>query len=359
MPDNHPSTPTIWNGVFSGKLNNGTITKSVTTDTYNAIGNPYPSAISANAFIDANGITEPLYFWRKTNNATQPSYATYTKAGGTGTTAANLGDPQNLVPNGTIQVGQGFIVKTTGNSIVFDNTMRTFNTANQFLRQQEEKSRLWLNITDTTGEFYQTMVAYMPEATAAVDNAIDGKYINTVPLSLTSKINEDAYVIQGRGLPFDTTDVVPLIFSTTTNGNFTIALDHVDGLFENNQMVYLKDNTANAIQNLNEGNYTFTSSSGSYANRFEIVYQEALSVDQQQFAAEQVIVYANTQVITINSGSTTIAAINIYDVSGRVLYHQNAVNTNVLNLINNYPHGVLLIEIKSISGETVVKKMAN
>jgi endonuclease I len=359
MPDNHPTTPTIWNGTFTGKLNNGTITKTLASNTYNAVGNPYPSTISADAFIDANGLTEPLYFWRKTNNSAQPSYATYTKAGGTGTTAANLGDPMNLVPNGTIQIGQGFIVKTTGNSIVFDNTMRTTNTANQFLRQQDEKSRLWLNITDTTGEFYQTMIAYMPNATTEVDEAIDGKYINAVPLSLTSKINEEAYVIQGRGLPFDSTNVVPLIFSTTSNGTFTISLDHTDGLFETGQSIYIKDNTANSIHNLNEGSYTFTSQTGTFANRFEVVYQESLSANQLQFDSNQVIVYSNSQEIVINTGATTISEVHLYDITGRLLYNKKGVNTSTLQIPNNYPHEVIIVEIKSISGGAVVKKIGN
>ncbi|MBC8884201.1 autotransporter-associated beta strand repeat-containing protein [Flavobacterium piscinae] len=69
MPDDHPSaTATVWNGSFNGVPNNGDVSVSVTNDTYNAVGNPYPSTIDADDFITANGISEALYFWRKTNN---------------------------------------------------------------------------------------------------------------------------------------------------------------------------------------------------------------------------------------------------------------------------------------------------
>jgi endonuclease I len=359
MPNNHPSIPTIWNGTFSGNFNNGTITNTVTANTYNVIGNPYPSTISADAFIDENALTEPLYFWRKTNNTAQTSYATYTKAGGTGTTAANLGDPLNLIPNGTIQVGQGFIVKATGNTIKFNNSMRTANFSNQFLRQGEEKSRFWLNITDNQGEFYQTMVAYMSEATSDVDFSIDGKYIDEVPLSLNSKINDEAYVIQGRGTPFTTSDIVPLIFSTNTSGNFTISIDHVDGLFAEGQAIYLKDKTANNIHNLNEGSYSFYASTGNYSDRFEIVYQETLNVSSHYFTSDQIIVYHNNRDIIINSAAVNMDQIRIFDISGRLLFEQSNMNTNTIRLINNYPHEVLLIEIKAITGEIVTKKIGN
>ena len=198
--------------------------------------------------------------------------------------------------------------------------MRTANFSNQFLRQGEEKSRIWLNITDNQGEFYQTMVAYMPEATLDVDFSIDGKYITEVPLSLNSKINDEAYVIQGRGTPFTTSDIVPLIFSTNTSGNFTISIDHVDGLFAEGQAIYLKDKTANNIHNLNEGSYSFYASNGNYSNRFEIIYQETLNVNSHYFTSDQIIVYHNNKDIIINSAAVNMEQIRMFDISGRLLF---------------------------------------
>ncbi|MDO8316346.1 MAG: M12 family metallo-peptidase, partial [Flavobacterium sp.] len=77
MPNNHPTAATIWEGQFEGIPNNGNYNLTVTSNTYNAIGNPYPSSLNANTFMTTNGITEALYFWRKTNNTLTSSYATY------------------------------------------------------------------------------------------------------------------------------------------------------------------------------------------------------------------------------------------------------------------------------------------
>lgn len=122
--------------------------------------------------------------------------------------------------------------------------MRTADNQNQFLRMKEiEKNRIWLNPSKDAVPVNQMMVAYMTGATQDIDPAIDGRYINDSQTALNSLINNEEFVIQGRSVPFDPTDVVPLAFKTTTSGNFTIAIDHVDGLFTAEQDIILKDNT--------------------------------------------------------------------------------------------------------------------
>ena len=54
-------------------------------------------------------------------------------------------------------------------------------------------------------------------------------------------INQDKnLVIQGRALPFEETDVVPLGYSTTISGVFSINIDAVDGLLVD-QDVFIED----------------------------------------------------------------------------------------------------------------------
>jgi hypothetical protein len=114
-------------GEFLGRPNNGiVILNGLASDKYHAIGNPYPSTMSANAFIDGNDTDGTLYFWRKTNQGAGTAYATYTKVGGT---APATGLVELGIPNGTVQVGQGFIVRTgiSSTSLTFTNSMRTSN----------------------------------------------------------------------------------------------------------------------------------------------------------------------------------------------------------------------------------------
>jgi hypothetical protein len=362
VANNHNAvTPTAWAGQFTGVPNNGTVSLSVTNGTYNAIGNPYPSTISADSFISANSITDALYFWRKTNNvnqATAPttSYATYTYAGGAGTGPNGLG---GITPNGTIQVGQGFIAKATSSSLNFTNAMRTTNNSNQFLRIGE-RSRVWLDLYNSSGSVSQVLVAYMLGATLGIDPAIDGHYINDAPTALTSIINNEEFAVQGRPLPFDATDVVPLGFKSQAAGSFTIALNNVDGLFaSNNQAVYLKDNLTNTIQDLTTGSYSFATEAGTFNTRFEITYENLLATQNPVFTENNVVVYKENQELVINSGNVMMAKVQVYDLRGRLLVEKTGINAKEVHINAGDTNAVLIVKITSDGYGTVTKKVVN
>ena len=358
MPNDHPTTPTIWTGTFTGIPTSGAVSVPVTSGTYNAIGNPYPSTLDTDAFIDANGITEALYFWRKTNNSANPSYATYTKAGGVGT--ANSADPLGLIPNGVIQVGQGFIAKATSNAVSFTNAMRIATNGNQFLRTKiTDKSRIWLNLTNASGFFSQTMVAYMDGATSGIDAAIDGRYFNDSKTALTSIINNEEFTIQGRSLPFDASDVVSLGFKTEIAGDFTLAIDHTDGLFASGQKVFLKDNLTNTVNDLSTANYKFTSDSGVFNDRFALVYQKTLGTNQEDLLSNQITVYKQNDKIRIDAGKLIMKGIKVYDLNGRLLLERKNINANQAVLSVVAAKQALLITITSNDGIVIIKKIIN
>jgi len=355
MPNDHPTTPTVWTGNFSGVLNNGPVSLGVTSDTFNAIGNPYPSTIDADAFISDNDIVEALYFWRKTNNSATTSYATYTTLGGVSNSG---GDSLLLVPNGVIQVGQGFIVKSTSTSLNFTNSMRIGDNSDQFLRELDDKNRFWLNLTNASGFFHQTLIGYMENATLSIDPAIDGRFFNDSQTALTSIVNNEEFSIQGRTLPFDINDVVPLGFKSELAGSYTITLDHFDGLFDDVEInIFLKDNLTNSVQNLNEGSYTFATEAGVFNNRFEIVYINPLAVNQNVFEANDVVIYKQNQELVINSSSVLMSDIKIFDVQGRLILNKKDINSSETRINLAPKNQVLLVQITSNEYGTVTKKV--
>jgi len=366
MPNNHPSTATVWAGAFAGVPNNGDYGFSMVDNgvgqRFNAVGNPYPSPIDATAFVgnttNAANTTGTLYFWRKTNNAASPSYCSWTTGGFVTNSEAQVFDP-----NDVIQTGQGFFVEASGSgtSLVFDNTMRTDDHANQFFRNQNtiERNRIWLNATNAEGLFSQTLVGYMTGATNAIDYAIDGKYINDGPIALTSIIDNEKFVIQGRSLPFDVTDSVPLEFKATTAGNYTIAIDHVDGLFLGEQAIYLRDLLMGVDHDLKAAAYSFTSDAGTFSERFEIVYQSTLSVANPNFE-NGVVVYSKNKVIEINAGLESMASVRVIDIRGSVVAHLKDVNANTLSIpLSQIGNQVLIVQITGTNGKTVSKKVVH
>jgi hypothetical protein len=365
MPNNHPTTATIWNGQFSGVPNNGdysyTMQDIAVGQRFNLVGNPYPSPINANSFVSANStnITGALYFWRKTNNALSPSYCTWTTIGFTSNGEAEVFDPNNI-----IQTGQGFFVEASGNgtALNFTNSMRVDDHANQFFRDQNsansETNRFWLNALNASGSFSQALIGYVPSATQGYDATIDGKYINDGDIALTSLIGADKFAIQGRALPFNANDVVPMSFKATTAGNYSIAIDHADGLFSGSQAILLKDNVTGTIQDLKTGSYTFASAAGTFDSRFEILYQQPLDVDLPIFNENQVIIYKNpADELVINTGKILMDSVKIFDIRGRLVQERKAINASEMVINAGLANEVLLVKITSQDGITVTKKV--
>lgn len=363
MPNTAVTAPTTetFTGIFTGVPNNGDITKAVTYNGasfgYNIIGNPYPSTLDAQAFITANtaNIESTLYFWRKVNAVTGSAYAVYTPLGSTTST------PSSALPNGTIQVGQGFFVKAKSNTNVnFTNAMRVANNQNQFFRTKQvvEQDRLWLNLTNTSGVFSQALVGYRSDATSGVDT-FDGKYINDSGIALTSNINNEEYTIQGRPA-FDPSDVLALNFKTDVAGDYIIALDHFDGVFTLGQDVYLVDSKTGTETDLKTGAYTFNAAAGTDNARFSLKYQKTLKVEAPAFNENSVRVYKNNGTLYVNSGNVAISNIKVFDIQGRLLAEQKNVKATTTTMNNlKGVNQVLVVKITGEDNNLISKKVVN
>lgn len=365
-PWNHPTAPAIFAGTFTGVPNNGNVPLAVTNGLFYAVGNPYPSTISADTFISNNNIGNNasvagsgLYFWRKTNNTDQTnhpssSYATYTTAGG----VKSGGDTLNIIPNGVIQVGEGFVVKATSGALQFNNGQRIANNANQFLRDAAiERHRIWLNLSDSVSNVNQMLISYMTGATQDVDASIDGRFFDDTPTALNSLINNEEFAVQGRSLPFDGGDVVRLAFKAANAGSYTISLDHVDGLFTGeSQKVYLKDNQTAVVHDLGGDPYTFATTAGTFNNRFEIVYQSTLGVNPI-FDSNSVVIYHQNNEFVVNSGNNIMASIKVFDIRGRLIEEKKSIDTTQATIKGGSSNQVLLVQITSQEGAVITKKV--
>jgi hypothetical protein len=355
-----PSTPLSWTGTFTGIPNNGTlsITMSTAADGYNAVGNPYPSALNIDKFLNDNSanINGTLWFWRKRNEATNTtSYSTCTTAGITG---GNVHPYQN---DNFISVGQGFIVKASSTTLNFTNTMREANNQKQFFKtKQVERNRIWINLSNNNIIVNQMMLAYMTGATQGIDPAIDGKYFNDSQTALNSLIDNEEFAIQGRALPFDGTDVVPLAFKATISGNYTISIDHADGLFANGQDVYLFDSKTGTETNLATSSYSFVAESGVDNARFSLKYQKTLGKNQSVLNDNNVLIYKNKGTFYVKAGDETISNIKVYDIQGKKVAELKNLNANLvpikdLKAINQ----VLVFEISLQENKVITKKVVN
>lgn len=362
-------TPTAYAGQFTGLPNNGDISVALIDGLaaglrYNLVGNPYPSTVNMTQFVSDNSsnIESTLYFWRKTNGV-GTAYCTWAPAvsPATGTFVSN-GNTQSVDPLGVLQTGQGFFVeaKSGATSLTFNNGQRVADNAGQFFKTKQvaDAGRIWLNATNTSGDFSQMALTYSSQATQGVD-VYDGKYINDSKFALTSNINNAEYTIQSRS-GFDVSDVVALNFKTATSGDYTIAIDHLDGLFVTDQDIYLVDSKTGAETNLKTSPYNFTADSGTDNSRFTLKYQKTLKVDAATFNDNSVKVYINNGTLYVNSGALAIANIKIFDIQGRLIKEQTNIKATTATISNlRASNQVLIVQVRGEDNSEVTKKVMN
>lgn len=390
-PNTFNASPAVFTGIFTGVPNNGTISVALDASNqgFNLLGNPYPSPIDATAFVTANSslIDGTLYFfshnaksdgtaYETSSGGTGMQYATWNGTGGTAAAVGISGIGQNTsTPNGTIQVGQGFIVKASAaGNLSFTNAMRTVTgtpaNADQFFKMVNTKSttaaiaatdkhRLWLNLNNESGDgLSQLLVGYVDGATNEVDNLYDGEEFGNPKTSLTSLLNDKNYTIQGRALPFADTDTVPLAFKAAANGTYTIALNKTDGIFAADQEVLLKDNVTGTVTNLKTGGYTFTVTAGTANSRFELAYSKSAI---NSMGLEALITAVKKQgVFQINTNGAILKDVAVYDIQGHEILKQQNIN-NTTSSLTGLPstRGIFILKVTTDDNQTQTIKIIN
>ena len=372
-------TANTWTGEFFGIPNNGTITAPVVlsgANDMNLLGNPYPSAVDADAFLTFNKPSNggvlggTLFFWTHntpitSNNYSYSDYASYNLTGGIGTMAPSnpCSGCNNAIPNGKIGAGQSFFIQAVGTgNATFNNAMR-FGTNSQFYRLNSvsnaiEKNRVWLDITNNNGLYKQVLVGYIEGATNDYDLSYDGNSVDVGnAIMMYSILGDRKLGIQGRALPFDANEEIPLGYKSTVAGDFEIKLSDYDGLFLN-QDVYLEDTLLNVIHNLKSGNYSFATAIGTFDTRFKLIFS-ATTLNNPDISPSSFIVFHTNNQITVNSGIATMKEIIIYDIEGRKLNSYTTQNASEFSFDSPTKNQVLLLKIITSDSKIFYKKILN
>ncbi|HEY6144506.1 MAG TPA: T9SS sorting signal type C domain-containing protein, partial [Flavobacterium sp.] len=155
-------------------------------------------------------------------------------------------------------------------------------------------------------------------------------------------------------------DEVPLGYKTTIDGTFSINIQQVDGLLAN-QEVFIEDKLTNTEFDLKSGNYTFSTTVGTFNDRFVLKYkssQKTLGTGDFDAQTSKVLVSVKNKQIKINASAETIKNVVVYDVSGRQIYQKDNVNSNELviaNLVSS--NQVLIVKTTLQNGTTTTDKI--
>ena len=388
------------NYTFVGKPNNASITSTIGPNNLNLIGNPYASALDANAFITANATTTTgaLYFWE--HFSTNPShiltqyqggYAARTLVGGTPPISpvgiSGIGS-SSKTPGRFVPVGQGFFIfgSATGGTVTLSNSQRLFvkendpssntlfknnltntlfNNDNDFYSEDNfQKIRLGFN--DRNNYHRQILLGFMNEnATSGIDAGYDAHLLDNQPNDFYFNNAESKLNISGEG-NFNESSIYPLGVKIDALGTVTFSLDSIEN-FEQNVDVYIYDNLTEIYHDIKDEDFSIELEPATYTTRFSLRFINPATLSSANFENSNAIQIAYTgsnSMLTIKNKleDTTVEKIELFNMLGQSVGGWNVKDQNQENIqipIKNYTTGTYIVKIKTDKGDTSKKIIIN
>ncbi len=377
---------------YSGTINNGEITIPITTtnlinpggndwgdDDWNLIGNPYPSAISAASFWTENAqnnnrIMDAVYFWDEadtTGGYNQHSdYASWNLSGG-----VNSGNSVKM-PQGHIASGQGFwVVASTNTNVVFTNSMRT-GTNSQFFKTtpNTQQHNAWVSFASPSNYKNNILVGYNKMTTDSFDQGYDAhKLVGNGHVRFASVNDSDEFVIQSVApLAVNDTKVIPLVVFTDQSGTHVFSnylRKNLNPAFE----IYLRDLQLGTDHDLGLSDYEVTLTANTeYTQRFQLVFMNKLTTNSggasskglgkpsakdstgvvnsmfESISNQEFIITQTTNEITIQNAAGFSGAIQLFDISGKLIWNMESVQTTSQSITwNSFAAGSYFISVNN------------
>ena len=115
------------------------------------------------------------------------------------------------------------------------------------------------------------------------------------------------------------------------------------------------------ISELAPGNYTFSISNGdcSSPSAVSVTIEKSLGTNDFATKSNKVVVFVKNKQISINSNVEKIKKVLLYDITGKMIYQKDNVNSNELLLDFRMSHQVLIVKTTLQNGNTFTNKVIN
>jgi hypothetical protein len=410
------ASTTNQNLTFLGKPNNGTITNIVGANQLLLAGNPYPSALDADKFINDNinsiannnsnpAISGTLYFWEQYNTNPnhvlrdyQGGYAIRNLSGGVAPSSIGVdfisgkGTTSKAAPHQFIAVGQGFFVigkvGSTGN-VIFNNSQRDFHkedeagvsqitykttskekvednthwtdNSNSPLKKDENKKVL-LAFNSYQENFHrQALIAFMNEqANSEMNDGYDAYNIDGSPTDMYFLNGQNELAIQGEGF-YDENAIYPLGIRKEVAGKISFALDEIKN-FEQNQPFFILDKLNNTYHSIVDRIFEVEVPSGKTNDRFFLTFKDDSKPKTEVITVESidqgpVMVVINKEIKVI-SQEKMIIKIDVYDILGKKVDSYKKVDA-LSQVLYSLPktNNAYIVKITLQNNDVVTKKI--
>lgn len=351
---------------FTGTPNSGDVTVAGVTYSagtaseqgWNLLSNPYPAAISAQAFINANtSLDAAIYLWDDKNDGTQGTnndYLTVTNLGAVGT------GPNGGSYSGYIGAAQGFFVKVAAQGttdVTFTEAMRVAGNnddASFFRKADRDPLNIKLALTSADGNLYnETLIGLREDATSGNDRGYDAaKLIGNSDIALYSLMEDQPMAIQG--LPLVEGTSTELAFNLAVAAEMTLRVSELTGLTEG--MTYiLTDQLTGKTYDLNEVNeITFSAAQGSNQNRFRLTYGTKTILGAE--AELKTVFKTLDDRIELSFGELVdVQGYVLYDLSGKIISQEEAASQTRQLIIPVNNKGIKVLKVFTAQGQITRK----
>ena len=353
---------------FRGKPNTGTISITVVNGSETLVGNPYPSAMDAHAYIwdaeNRNVFDGVLRYWEQDPTTDSHNLASYdggyttytidefsfvptivpavfktyntdgTEAGNSGTT--NTGK----IPERYIPIGQGFkILANASGTLKAKNSHRVyekesggnsafFKSANSkgkktensiFTTVAEDTKRFRLNISFNNLYSRQLVETFNDRATESFDRGLEIKQNENDKLGSDAYwlLENEAYLAQA--LPFNEAMKIPLHITIANDMPVNIKIADVQN-FDSDLPIFIHDKTTDLYVNLQSQDFSVNLDAGNYTERFEVTFRADVTLATEEHLVDSMDAIQNntTDILKVlNPSNLDIKSILVYDVSGK------------------------------------------
>ncbi|UOK42527.1 MULTISPECIES: T9SS type A sorting domain-containing protein [Flavobacterium] len=387
------------NYVFAGKPNNGNIDLPIEKDQIYLIGNPYPSALDANKFIEnnikqngnatKNVINGALYFWDHFGGQTHylaeyvGGFAVYNLTGGV---IAISNDPMinnnnttgSKIPKRYIPVAQGFFVSaetgsegglTTlieGGTITINNNQRVFkvespansiffkSTNNAVEEETDNRQKIRLGFESAAGLHRQLLLGTDANTSNLFDLGYDAMMFDPNQDDMYWYISNEKFVIQAVN-NFNANQIIPIGITISTVGTTNIMIDELENIPASTQ-IYLFDSITGLYHDLRNGNFTAQLPIGEYHDRFSLRFTiETLSANDMD-AINGILVFADSNHmlnIKNNLTDTIVDSVQLFNILGQSIAKWNVADEDQQNIkipVEHIRSGIYIVKLKASNG---------
>lgn len=199
------------------------------------------------------------------------------------------------------------------------------------------------------------MVGYVNGATNQYDGDYDADVMSLGDDSVYTLLGSQKLQIDGRKYPLSTEDKIPLGTKYAEDGIYQLSIAAKEGVFNNNQSIYIKDKLLNKVIDISQNPYSFQAVKGTDESRFEIVYQSQDILGVNSSIKNNLMVYKDEKDFVVKS-TEILTKVQLFDMSGKLINEISKISNEIRISHQSLTNAAYVVKIYK-KDEVVTKKV--